>query len=256
MNEIFVEHVESFRSVITLLMWAGTIFLVVLVFVVHYLTRNKKSRWSGWLASEYETQFGCLEAMPIDTLSLPDDIKNYFRDNHPLIEELGFEMVGDYRVVHGSTPIYARYYWHPDDGTFTEVAVCQTGIIISLIESANARSVTFISVFNDGTCIQTGNAKGPDKPLASLDQLRLIYRPCLTPAQLLNEHRTIVDDYCNEANTQMLEYPPEQLASVSEYYAQMQRELWVDKGIINPPDGFDETASRHGFVHESESADM
>jgi len=254
MTDTMPQDFDLAQEILPQVVWATFFGIAGVALIVAFVIKKcgGTSQWSKWLDSEYKTRLGSLEATPIDMLDLPEAVKNYFRDNHPLIEELGFDLVGNYRMVGGTIPIYARYYWHPDDGTFVEVAICQSGVG-SLFQITGVRSVTFISVFEDGTCIQTGNAQGPSEAKKTPEQLRLHYRLHLPPAELLNEHRINIDAYRKESRSQILHYPAEQLASVSEYYTQMQREHWVEQGRISPPDGFNETALRHGFAEEAES---
>ncbi len=188
-------------------------------------------------------KLGRLEAVATSADALPDDVRAYFDSQDEGLRRAGFERAGDYQTVHGERPSYSRFYLAREGDTFAEVTLYRK-INPTLTGMKDYRGITLTSVFADGTALFTGDMSLPDGGAAAPPQMILRGRPEMALDERLEAHRGDARAYAEERETSLLHYPPDQLADVSVYYTQYQREHFVSKRVLEPPPGFEETAQQ------------
>ncbi len=185
------------------------------------------------------TPLGYMEAVRLQPHDLPADVRAFFDARDEPLSRLGFYPAGDYQTVHGRTPNYARFYACALEDLFIEVDVYRK-LGGGWLGTKDFRGVTCVTVFEDGASLHTGDFALPDGGASAPPQLIYRGRPGLSLEELVAAHREDAGQ-CALEHGPVLEYPPDQLASVSVYYAQYQREYFVKKGTIPPPDGYEQT---------------
>jgi len=193
----------------------------------------------GWKLSgrrnQWKPRFGRIDPTPMTSDDLPAEADSYMRAQQAKLGLLGFQLVGTYQTVHDVRPTYSRYLSIPDGDMFAEIDVVirSTG---PFIKFPSICAVTFVSVFEDGTSIQTSNlAVKDDDTKYRTPQLVFRFRPGISMADLLEDHRQAVAAHAAGAQVAMLRYPAEQVVEVSVYYEQYQRDQWESAGLIEPP---------------------
>ncbi len=181
-----------------------------------------------------------LQTLPIDPDNLPRDVVAFFQNKHASMADLGFSLVGDFQTKHGREPAYERYYYRPDLDVWVAIAIARFRIF-HFIRVPSMRGIEFDSVFKDGTYLCTTSMRVPEEHAFKPPQIVYRSRPGLNATQLLEEHCRCIDEYAARNSTCTLHYPAEQIADVTIFYTQYQREYWISKGIVNPPPGYHAT---------------
>jgi hypothetical protein len=182
----------------------------------------------GWLI---RLLFGPIQAVRRTDSELPADVREYFGSQDPLLQSLGFQPAGDYQMVHGRNPSFSRFYLSEDQEVYAEVELYRRSWL-TLRGTADFKGVSLVTVFSDGTSVHTSAIALPATTPGTPGMV-FIGRPDLSLEARLTLHRAEVAAHAARHATEVLRYPPEQLAEVSAYKTQWQRDYWSAKPIIS-----------------------
>jgi hypothetical protein len=123
--------------------------------------RLRQLRWALKTVREYEFA-------KVNSLFLAEPIRRQFERHTPALFQLGFELLGDYRMKPQPVEVHDRIFLSADGRTLATICAV-----------ANSGGVSFISVLTDGTCVHTSSVKNPrpHRTLEPRDQLCITYLP-------------------------------------------------------------------------------
>lgn len=162
---------------------------------------------------------------PISTENIPAAVREYLDAQQAQFEELGFSRAADVVVRYLGQPIYTRFLAAAARPEFVEINVLKQGRGGGL-SWRDTKAAVLVTVFEDGVCMQSSSLNVQQSESLDTPQLVIRSRPGLTPYALLEDHRRAATAYEVEHNTRAICYPPDQVAEVSAYYTQYQREQW------------------------------
>jgi hypothetical protein len=120
------------------------------------------------------------EFIPVNVERLAEATRQQFERHTPVMLELGFVPLGDFRMKPQPVEVHTRYFLSPEGDI--------VGDITAVLEKGG---LSFISVLADGVCIHTSSSKNPrpDRTLEETDQLLLIYADNNNPIELHRLHQ-------------------------------------------------------------------
>ncbi len=104
-----------------------------------------------------------------------------------------------------------------------------------LDNSGDIRTLSIVSMFEDGTCLETSDLVVPPTDRTPPPQLIYHFLPGRTADELLLDHRRCTAAYAEKHKTTAVAYPADQVVEVAEYYAAYQREHMQSQGWIAAP---------------------
>src|SRR3954470_19914728 len=105
--------------------------------VVQRFRRLRELRWALKTVREYEFA-------KVNSLHLAEPVRRQFERNTPALFQLGFDLLGDFRMKSKPVEVHDRILMHSDGKT-----------VATICALLNSGGESFISVLNDGTCIHT-----------------------------------------------------------------------------------------------------
>lgn len=156
--------------------------LVVYRLLPSHVQLWRSRRWLGTLRA-VNRSVREYEFIPVDGSSLEEPVREHLETLTPPLEELGFQLIGDFRMKPKPVVVYDRIFFSPDGRTLATICC--------LLE---AGAVSLISVLDDGTCVHTTTSANPhpERTFEPADQLALTYAPGRHPINLHREHQQAV----------------------------------------------------------------
>lgn len=199
--------------------WGGMLLLAVLIAVPVMVSLYRRSTQPNPLL----TLGGTASAVAIGPHTVPSRVRGFMDLHHPHLDRMNFVFVADCQMLQGPRPIYCRYYAGHDGCVYAELSVAQLGG--SLDQPMETQALTFVTVFSNGTLMQTcdlGEGRREDLP-PDEDGVMYRFRPNLSIDDLHRDHLHAVWAYEAEHRVSALRYPPEQIVEISLQYAECQR---------------------------------
>lgn len=155
---------------------------VALLFLYQHVRTWHALRWIGTLRRINRTVRE-YEFMPVDGPSLGEPIRGHLETLTPPLVELGFQLIGDFRMKPEPVVVYDRILLSEDGRTLATVCCL-----------LNAGVVSFMSVLDDGTMVHTSGSHNPhpERTLDPTDWLALTYCPGTHPVNMYREHQEAI----------------------------------------------------------------
>lgn len=152
------------------------------------------------------------EFVRVNVLHLEEWIRQHFETlTGPLIR-LGFDLIGDFRMKPEPVEVHDR--------VFISAAGDVIADICALLGEGN---VSFISVLEDGTCVQTTSVDNPhpDRTIEPADQLHLTYLPDVPMDEAHRRHLDTLGELAARNGTGVLRFSRDQFRAVFVYDQRM-----------------------------------
>jgi hypothetical protein len=138
--------------------------------------------------------------------SLSSKFRRYLKKHSPWFEELGFSHLGDFQLLPEPESLQARVFLSEGGRCFGE-----------LCDRSGLHMYTFVSVFSDGTYLESAPIKPPKRqPLDSVP-LRFSYLPGASVVELYEHHREQARQFEEASGAYILRFAPEQWPDVANY---------------------------------------
>jgi len=148
------------------------------------------------------------EFAKVNSLHLVESIRHHFQRHTPALFQLGFNLVGDYRMKSQPVEVHDRIFLSADGETLATIcAVLQRG------------GVSMISILTDGTCVNTTSSKNP-KPARTVeptDQLCLTYLPDTSIEEQFQQHQALLRELCTTRDASVITQHVDQFREVLVY---------------------------------------
>jgi hypothetical protein len=142
----------------------------------------------------------------LEPAALPSACRKFFSKHTPTLEKLGFQCVGDFRLLPPPIPELVRVFASPGGKCFANI-----------IEHFNVRCVGFVSMTTDGVYLESAtleaSSEGPDPSVP----LRFQFLGNIALVEALQKHRQFVLDYEAQHDTEVLACQPDEFRFVLEY---------------------------------------
>jgi hypothetical protein len=148
------------------------------------------------------------EFIPLNRLQFSEQVLWQFEQHTPAFFELGFELLGDYRLKPEPVQVCDRFFRN-ESGEIL-------GAICALLGSGG---VSLISVLEDGTCVHTSSVANPhpERTLEPDDRLCVSYRPGETLWQLHRHHLDTLAEVCRQQDSRPVRFRRDQFREMAIY---------------------------------------
>jgi hypothetical protein len=148
------------------------------------------------------------EFIKINSLFVGPSIRELFEFHTPSLVQLGFTLVGDYRMKPEPVEVHDRLFWSADGE-----------ILASICALLDSGAVSLISVLADGTCIHTCCVADPhpERTFEPADQLVISYLPDRSPADLYQHHVSVLRECSADHETGVMRFREGQFREVLIY---------------------------------------
>jgi hypothetical protein len=125
------------------------------------------------------------EFLKVNSLFVDPSIREQFECNTPSLIQLGFNLLGDYRLKPEPLEVHDRLFLSADGD-----------IVAAICALLNSGAVSLISVLEDGTCVHSCSAENPhpQRILEPADQLMISYVPDISIEDLYQHHVNVLRD--------------------------------------------------------------
>lgn len=196
-------------NIFPLELWIVTIAPLVLPFIaaqvfVAYLGRTRRQsqlRWALKTVREYEFA-------KVNSLHLAPPIRRQFEKNTPALFQLGFDLLGDFRMKSKPVEVHDRIFLHSDGKT-----------VATICALLNSGGESFISVLSDGTCIHTSSVTNPrpQRTVEPGDQLVIQYLPEVAADDRYRQHLDAVHERAAASGSNVVTLKPNQYRELLVY---------------------------------------
>lgn len=154
------------------------------------------------------------EFAKVNSLHLAEPIQRRFERHTPAFFQLGFNLIGDYRMKPQPVEVHDRIFLSADGATLATICVL-----------LNGGGESMISILSDGTCVHTSSSKNPkpDRDVQPSDQVCITYLPGVSIEEQFREHQNTVRQQCTILGVTVLE----------QHAAQFREVLVYDQRIFN-----------------------
>ena len=142
--------------------------------------RRGELRWALKTVREYEFA-------KVNSLYLAEPVRRLFERHTPELFQLGFNLLGDFRMKSKPVEVHDRIFLSADGETLATIcAVLERG------------STSLISLLSNGICVHTSGAKNPkpERTVEPQDQLCINYLPGVSLEQQFREHQNTLREQC------------------------------------------------------------
>ncbi len=172
--------------------------------------------------------FRAYEFVKVNYLRLDESIREQFELHTGPLLKMGFDLIGDYRLKPEPIEVHDRFFLSPDGETLA--AIC------ALLETG---SVCFISVLEDGTCVDTCSAENPDpeRTFEPADQTCLSY-VVEEPIKVVYAHHVkTLKEVCAKHGTSVMRFQSNQFKEIVTYDQRIQCRVHYRRGDLDnePP---------------------
>lgn len=143
---------------------------------------------------------------PLEERKLPRQFRKYLAENTPAVERLRFRKVGDFLIHPEPLALRARSFLSEGGRCFAYLA-----------QQRNFYFYGFISVFEDGTYLETSPLTPTNNQPDPLSPIRFSFLPKAPVSDLFEFHRAEVARIESLNNTRVLQFAPEQYVEVVRY---------------------------------------
>jgi hypothetical protein len=179
--------------------------------------------WATWRACRQERrrrqeiqiacrQFREYEFVPVDSQAVAAHVRRWFEKHTPALAQLGYELLGDYRLKPAPLDVCTRLFLSPDGDTLASVC--------TVLKSGG---VELLSVLADGTCVDTASVDNPhpERTLEPADRLCVTYLPGASVQDLHRRHATTVRELSARHGTSVLRFWSDQFREVAVYFQRL-----------------------------------
>jgi hypothetical protein len=158
-------------------------------------------RWALKTVREYEF-------VKVNSLYLAEPIRRLFERQTPAFFQLGFSLLGDFRMKPEPVEVHDRIFQSADGETL--------GTICAVVHSGGT---SFISVLSDGTSVHTTSVRNPrpERVLEPSDQLAIRYSPDTSIEDMYRHHRGAIEERSIATGSHVLRFAPERFREVMIY---------------------------------------
>jgi len=148
------------------------------------------------------------EFAKVNSLHLAEPIRQRFERHTPCFFQLGFNLIGDYRMKPQPVEVHDRIFLSADGETLATICVLLKG-----------GGESMISILSDGACVHTSSSKHPhpERTVEPTDQLCLTSLPGISIEEQFREHHRILHEQCAARGTSVLELHADQFREVLIY---------------------------------------
>ncbi len=148
------------------------------------------------------------EFTKVNSLQLAEPIRRRFERFTPGFFQLGFDLLGDYRMKPEPVEVHDRIFLSSDGETL--------GTICAVLKGGGESMIT---ILDDGTCVHTTSSKNPkpERTVQPCDQLFLTYLPNVSIEQQFQQHQAAVRQQCATHGTRVIQMHAEQFREVLVY---------------------------------------
>ena len=164
----------------------------------------------------------------IDDLALPAGARKYFERFTPEFERLGFRPVGDYLLLKGTTRAVSRFFISPDGGAVAGIDDWRWLLL-------RTRTYSLMSVFDDGTYLESAPMQAPADRLSKSTHLRLHYCPGASVEELYERHQQAVGEHAERHGAEVLAVSGEEFKQVVNYGHRLLHHAMYAKGLVPEP---------------------
>jgi hypothetical protein len=175
---------------------------VYLMIAVYFVIQVRQMRRTSRTYRPYEF-------VEVDSLLHAGPIRRQFERHTPLLLEMGFDLIGDYRLKPKPVEVHDRLFLSPDRETLA--AICAV---------LGSGAVSLISVLDDGMCVHTTCTFNPhpERTLDPADRLWISYVPEAASVQDLHQHHLdTLRKLSAETDSRALRFRREQFREVLNY---------------------------------------
>jgi hypothetical protein len=149
-----------------------------------------------------------LEFMPVDGSSLEEPVRGHLGTLTPPLVELGFQLIGDFRMKPEPVVRYDRILLSGDGQTLA--------IVCCLLKKG---VVGFTSVLDDGTLVHTSGSHNPhpERTFEPTDRLSLTYCPRTHPLNLHRQHQEAIRMVAARTGARVMQLHRDQFRAVMVY---------------------------------------
>jgi hypothetical protein len=177
------------------------VFWLLLHGLVSRILRLRELRYCLKTVREYEF-------VHVNTLYLDDSIRGLFERHTPDLFQLGFNLLGDFRMKSKPVEVHDRFLLSADGETLA--AVCAV---------LGRGSPSLISILSNGVCIHTSGSKNPkpERTFEPQDRLCLTYLPGVSLEEQFREHQHILHEQCARHGASVIHQHADQFRQVMIY---------------------------------------
>src|SRR5262245_15237617 len=148
------------------------------------------------------------EFAKVNSLHLAEPIQRRFERHTPAFFQLGFNLIGDYRMKPQPVEVHDRIFLSADGETLATICVLLKG-----------GGESMITILSDGTCVHTSSSKNPkpERDVQPSDQICVTYLPDVSIEEQFREHQNKVRQECANRGVTVLEQHAEQFREVLVY---------------------------------------
>jgi hypothetical protein len=148
------------------------------------------------------------EFTKVNSLHLAEPIRRRFDRFTPDFFQLGFNLIGDYRMKPEPVEVHDRIFLSNDGETL--------GTICAVLKGGGESMITVLS---DGTCVHTTSSKNPkpERTVQPQDQLCITYLPGVSIEDQFQQHQATVREQCSLHGTNVVPLHAEQFREVLVY---------------------------------------
>ncbi len=200
------------------------IVLLVLLPVAAFLIVSQMGE--DWLTGRLcgGVRFQEFQAEPVDENELPQSVAQFFGQHTGEMLGLGFECLGDYRLIHAPGVAHSRFFVSGDRRELAAIEVC-----------GSKRTYALFSVFEDGTFLQSSPMRARKLPATAEVPLEYHHVPGASVEQLWQEHAAAAEQYERDHDCKRLKIEPERWGEVAAYAHRLDGWRLCSKGMSARP---------------------
>jgi hypothetical protein len=170
------------------------------------------------------------EFLPVQVEALPAQALAQFERHSQFFLELRYEHLGDYRLHPEPLAIHDRLFLSAEGD-----------ILAAVTSSARVRAVQFVSVLEDGTCVETSSFPQAYDRLAvePADRLCMVHLPNAAVEELHHRHLGVLREIAARQQTGVMQFWSDQFRQVAIYHHRLLAQWWFRNGWLEeaPPQG-------------------
>jgi hypothetical protein len=177
------EDVEKFNANLAVFLTIVIMPLLVPVILWRYLFWFIKTARQIRVLQRVSRTMREFEFLRVNFLYLEEPVRRHFETHTPPLLQLGFDLIGDFRMKPEPVVVHDRLFLSADGEVFADLC--------ALLDSG---AVSLLSILEDGTCVHTCSVEDPhpERTFEPADRLCMTYMPDASVPDLHRHHANIL----------------------------------------------------------------